>query len=37
LEGMNPSSMQQTIRGKIDEVLRTLSDEYGKVYGQVDS
>ena len=37
LEGMNPSAMQQTIRGKIDEVLRTLSDEYGKVYGQVDS
>jgi len=37
LEGMNPSAMQKTIRGKIDEVLRTLSDEYGKVYGQVDS
>jgi hypothetical protein len=37
LEGMNPASMQKTIRGKIDEVLRTLSDEYGKVYGQVDS
>ena len=37
LEGMNPAAMQQTIRGKIDEVLRTLSDEYGKVYGQADS
>lgn len=37
LEGMNPASMQQTIRGKIDEVLRTLADEYGKVYGQDDS
>ncbi len=36
LEGMDPAAMQQTIRGKIDEVLRTLSDEYGKVYGQVD-
>jgi hypothetical protein len=37
LEGMDPAAMQQTIRGKIDEVLRTLSDEYGKVYGQADS
>ena len=37
LEGMNPATMQQTIRGKVDEVLRTLTDEYEKVYGQPDS
>ena len=36
LEGMSPASMQQTIRHKIDEVLRDLSEEYEKAYGQPD-
>jgi hypothetical protein len=37
LEGMNPSTMRDTIRLKVDEVLRNMEDEYLKVYGESDS
>jgi hypothetical protein len=36
LEGMEPAAMKEAIRGKVDEVLRTLTDEYQKVYGESD-
>lgn len=36
LEGMNPAAMQQTIREKVDDVLRTLTDQYESIYGQTD-
>jgi hypothetical protein len=37
MEGMDPPKMKQTIRDKIDEVLRTLEDEYAKAYAEPDS
>jgi flagellar biosynthesis/type III secretory pathway protein FliH len=37
LEGMEPAAMKEVIRGKVDEVLRMLDDEYHKVYGEPDS
>ena len=36
MEGMDPPKMKQTIRDKIDEVLRTLEDEYSKAYADPD-
>jgi hypothetical protein len=36
MEGMDPPKMQQTIRDKIDEVLRSLEDEYAKAYAHPD-
>ena len=36
MEGMDPPKMQQTIRDKIDEVLRSLEDEYAKAYDHPD-
>ena len=36
LEGMNPSAMRDSIRLKVDEVLRNMEEEYLKVYGEPD-
>lgn len=36
MEGMDVASMQRVIRDKVDEALRSLDDEYRKVYEQSD-